>query len=111
MDSDNKGINEIKSKYILKRIFHILEPNKLFKIIKYRKSLQKRLDLNIKDYKEFGQIIIELEINKAKSSLKKTLNYFINTAKYDKSYYHIYFDDNKEEIKRNYITLSDNIKK
>ena len=35
---------------------------------------------------------------------------FINIKKEDEKYYHIYFDINKEEIKRNYINKDDQIK-
>ena len=38
-------------------------------------------------------------------------NYFINSKKFDKFYYHIYFDNNKEEIKRPYITLFEKVRK
>ena len=35
---------------------------------------------------------------------------FINIPDYDKEYYHIYFDNSKEEIKRNYLIKKDKVK-
>ena len=35
---------------------------------------------------------------------------FININKENEKYYHIYFDNNKEEIKRNYLNENEQIK-
>jgi len=63
------------------------------------------LDLSINDYKEcFGLYTsVELEIKIANNEF----NSFINISESDKKYYHIYFDDKKEEIKRNYLNKED----
>ena len=112
MEERNKNFNLIKSKFILKKIFNNIQNNNILKIIKYNKNLQNRLGFGIDDYKEYGKIIIELEfIRKRGYNLCDISNYFINSEKYDKSYFHIYFDNNKKEIKRNYITLFERIKK
>ena len=50
----------LKSKYILKKIFDIMEINKSLKIIQFNKSLQQRLDININNYKEYSEIEIEI---------------------------------------------------
>ena len=50
----------IRSKYILQQIFDYLNEKRCFKIIKYNKNIQKKLDLNISHYKHFQKIEIEL---------------------------------------------------
>ena len=49
---DKANIKKIKAKYILKHIFDLLPRNKCLNIIKYNKSIQNKLDININDYKE-----------------------------------------------------------
>ena len=111
MEEGNKNFNLIKSKFILKKIFNNIQNNNILKIIKYNKNLQNRLGFGIDDYKEYGNIIIELELKPKRGLYFSNLsNYFINSEKFDKTYYHIYFDNNKEEIKRNYITLFEKVK-
>ena len=46
-------LENIKSDYILKIILEYLKRNKLLKIIKCNKKIQKRLDKSINDYKEY----------------------------------------------------------
>ena len=80
-----KSLNNIKSKYILKKIVDNLIKAKLLKLIKYNKLLKERLELGIIDYKNnFEQIEIELI-----PIVKKDKNIFINfTSK--KGYYHYF---------------------
>ena len=71
-------------------------------MIKYDKNLNVRLDININDYKECSEKYssIEIEIKPVKNKYGK----FINIGKKeDERYYHIHFDNSKEEIKRNCI--------
>ena len=88
---------KMRSNVILRKTFNIMEKNKLLKIVKYNKKLQKRLNLSVKDYKEYSIIEIELKIEDNK------YNKFINISSNNEKYYHIYFDDSKEEIKRKYF--------
>ena len=90
-------IENIKSKYILELIFNHLKKKNYFKIIKYNKKIQKEFNLNIKDYKEFSEIIIELIPN------KKYYGSFIHFADKKELYAQIYFNGNNNDIKRNYI--------
>ena len=64
--------------------------------------MQKRLNLSIKDYKEYSQLYSPMEIE-----IKLTYNgyksKFINISDEEKEYYHIYFNNSKEEVKRNYF--------
>ena len=99
-----KGILEkIKSKYILKNVLDNLEEKKLLYIIKYNKNIKKRLYIKINDYKKYHELI-EIEIKPDNNKYGK----FISFIK-DKNYYHIYFNNNKEEIKRNYINENENV--
>ena len=104
--------SNLKSDFIFKKIIMLMKRNKSLSIMKYNKKLQKRLNININDYKEYGKILIELEIIPERDfNLDYFDNYFINSKKYDKSYYHIYFDNNKEEINRPFITLFEKVRK
>ena len=93
----NPIIENIKSGYILSKIYNNIPIKKKLGIVKYNKKIQNRLNLSIKDYKEYYEEI-EIEI----IPCKKKYGEFINIKKNDKLYYHIYFNDNKEEIKNKY---------
>ena len=98
-------LNDRKSKYILKKIFGFLNKKTTFKIIKYNNELQKKINMVIKEY--YFQIEIEIiPVEKSNDAINIFFNYF-----YDTSYYHVYFNDNEEEIKRNYYIKSNKIKK
>ena len=57
--------------------------------------------------KEFFQIEIEvIPVEKSDNAINIFFNYF-----YNKSYYHVYFNDNEEDIKRNYYTKNNEVKK
>ena len=92
----NPIIDNIKSRYILSKIYNNMTIKKKLKIVKYNKRIQNRLNLDVKDYKEYCEI--EIEIIPAKDKCGK----FININKNDELYYHIYFNDNKKEIKNKY---------
>ncbi len=99
---DKANFNNIKSKYILKKIFDKLPKRRLFEVIHYNKKFQNKLDLTIKDFQEFSKIYSSIEI-----AIKPTENIydkFINIPnKKEESYFHIYFNDSRKEIKRNYL--------
>ena len=105
MDNNNL-LKNIKSKYILKQIFENISEYILMKLIKYNKKIQNRLEIGVNDYKKFNQIEIEIiPINREDN------NKFINIQDEDKSYFHIYFNDDKKEIKTKYFTKYDKINK
>ena len=97
----------INNKYILQKIFDNITKLKTLKIIKYNKKIQKRLNININDYKEYPELYspIEIEIK----PITNRYGEFINISNVDKDYYHFYFDNGKEEIKRNYINMGEKI--
>ena len=112
----------IKSKYILLEIFNYIFKIKLFKILKPNNSLKKRINIDIKDYKEcsvlYSSIEIEVipvaDINDLFINIKKGKDKhvpFINIKKGEEKYYHIYFDNNiTQEVKINYLREDDKVK-
>ena len=118
LESNNKTRrNQIKSKnklikircnYFLEKLFNILEKKKSLDLIKYNKKLKKRINININDYKEYLEKYssIEIEIKPVNNEYGK----FINIEKEEEKYYHIYFNNNKKEINRNYINKDEEIK-
>ena len=48
----NLIIENIKSRYILSKIYDNIPKRKNLEIVKYNKKIQNRLNLNIKNYKE-----------------------------------------------------------
>ena len=107
--SKNKFIN-IKSDYFIQKVFGIIQKRISLEIIKYNINIQKRLNININNYKEFSELYssIELEI----IPIQNKYGSFINIDKEeDKIYFHIYFNDNKEEIKKTEIDEEDKVSK
>jgi len=116
MDSSNKASKEnnkenespkpnlimesLKSDYFLQKLYDIMPKKKKLEIVKYNKKIQNRLNLSTKDYREYSETFtpIEIEIIPKKGGSGK----FININKKDKLYYHIYFNDDREEIKNKY---------
>ena len=99
--SQNKFIN-IKSNFVLKKIFNHLDKNKVLKIIRYNTNIKNRLYIDIEDYKSILMDIIPIP-NK--------YGPFINIEEKNKKYFHIYFNDNKEEIKRTELSKGDKVSK
>ena len=79
------------------------------KIIKYNINLQKRLNININKYKDFSEKFssIELEI----IPIQNEFGDFIQIDEEDKKFFHIYFNDNKEEIKKTELNKEDKVSK
>ena len=115
MNSSNKlskektGLNKIKSKdvfkglksdYFLIKLFNNLLKKKSLDIIKYNKNIKERINISIKDYKEYSEIYSSIEIEIKLVNNKYGI--FFNIDKENEKCYHIYLNDNKEEIKRNY---------
>ena len=99
-----KNFENLKSVYFLRKLFDFLKKDKSLSIIKYNKTLQKKLNVNIKDYREYCTIEIELKF--ADNNFGK----FINIPDKEIEYYHIYFDNSNKEIKRNYLKDKEKVK-
>ena len=97
----------LKSDYFLLKIFCNLNKKNALKIVKYNKNFQKRINLNINDYKNYSEIYSSIEIEIIPNNIE--YGEFININKEDESYYHIYFNNNKKEMKKNYIKEEDNV--
>ena len=93
----NYDFRNVKSNFILKKIFDVMNKKKSLLIVKYNKELQNRLNIATEDYIEYFQIEIELKL------VDNKYGKFINISEKDEEYYHIYFNNSKEEIKRNYL--------
>ena len=97
----------LKSKYILQILFNNLSKKKSLDIMKYNKSIKERINISIKDYREYSEMYssIEIEVKPANNQYGK----FININEENEIYFHIYFNNNKEEIKRNYLNENENV--
>ena len=106
-NNNNKNfLKRIRSKYILEQILNNLQTNILLNIIRYNKNIRNKLNKDINDYKkEYSKI--ELEIIPCTNERGK----FINITKKNEANYHIYFNDNKEEIKVNKNEINGKINK
>ena len=98
------NLKNIKSDFIFKKICGYIAKNISLKIMKYNKKLQKRLNTSIDDYVEYLSIVIELKLDDNKYGT------FINISDQEKEYFHIYFDNSNEEIKRNYLEQNEQVK-
>ena len=57
------NLNNVKIKLILKKIFDNITTIKRLNIIRYNKSIQNKLNIDINSYKiEYSQIIFEIQI-------------------------------------------------
>ena len=88
----NPITENIKSRYILSKIIDNIPKNKKLEIVKYNKRIQNRLNLSVKDYKEYSETFtpIEIEIIRSKGEYGR----FIKVDENDKLYYHIIFAKN-----------------
>ena len=97
----------IKADYFLEKVFNNLKKGKTLNIVKYNKNIKRRININTNDYKEYSEKYSSIEIEIKPVSNK--YGEFIK-IKEEEIYYHIYFNNNEEEIKRNYINEDEEIK-
>ena len=100
-------LHRIRSRYVLKDIFALLDTYPRLALVRYNLRLQGKLEMTLKDYQDYGQIEIEL-IPKPITQLKYGKNVFININ--DKNEYKIYFNAEVKHRRRTYITRADNVK-
>ena len=106
----NNQLKNVKSDYFIQKFFGYMTERKYLEAIRYNKSIQKRINININHYKAYSEEYssIELDIIPIKGKYSK----FINIKEEDKKYFHIYFNDNKkEEIENTLLNKDDNISK
>ena len=58
----NPIIENIKSRYILSKIYNNTTIKKKLEIVNYNKKIQNRINLSIKDYKEYSETFTTIEI-------------------------------------------------
>ena len=100
--------NSLKADYFLQKVFNNLERIRSLNIVKYNKNIKKRINLNINDYKEFSEKYSSIEI--AIKPIYNNYGKFNNISEGNEKYYQIYFNNKKEEIKRNYIKENEKIR-
>ena len=63
-NAQSKNIfKNVKSNFILSKVFHSLLKKKLLDLIKYNKNIKDRINISIKDYKEyFSKYIHQLKL-------------------------------------------------
>ena len=84
-------LKNIKSKYVLKKLFSHLIIKTLLGISRYNNKLKKIINLNIDDYKEYSEKYSSIEIEIKIKVVKNKYGEFINIKDEDEKYYHIYF--------------------
>ena len=70
--TEAKGVfKNLKSDYFLRKLFYNLLKKKSLDIIKYNNNIKERMNISIKDYKEYSEIYssIEIEIKPVKNKL------------------------------------------
>ena len=78
--------------------------------IRYNKSIQKRINININHYKVYSEEYSSIELDII--PVKGEYGQFININEEDKKYFHIYFNDNKKkEIENTSLYKNDNVSK
>ena len=60
-------LKNLKSDYFLQKIFDHLQTKKSLEIFKYNKKLQKRLNININNYKEYSEIYSSIYVKMKKN--------------------------------------------
>ena len=109
INSDNI-LQNLKSDYFIQKFFDYIQKRRKLKTIRYNKSIQKRINLNINHYKEYSEKYssIEIEIKPMENKYGR----FIKIKEGDEEYYHIYYNDNKkEEIKSTSLNENDKVSK
>ena len=99
----------LKNDFFLRKLFNNIEKKRALYILKYNKNIRQRININNTEFKEYSEkyTSIEIEIK----PIQNKYGTFINIINEGENYYHIYFDNDKEEIKRNYIKEDEQIKR
>ena len=86
------------------------EKKRFLQIINYNKAFQKKLKISIKDYEEYCHYYssVEIELKMVENKSAEFIN-LSDMSEEEKGHYHIYFDDSKEEIKRNFLKENEKV--
>ena len=106
----NSIIKNIKSEYFLQKIINNLQKIRSLDIIRYSKKIQKMFNITMKNYKDSSELYSSIKIELIPVGNK--FGKFINIPnKEEEKYYHIYFNNIKENINRIDLKENENIKK
>ena len=106
----NNQLRNLKSDYFIQKFFGYMPKRKSLEIIRYNKSIQKRIKININHYKAYSEEYSSIELDIIPNNCE--YGEFINITEEDKKYFHIYFNDNKKkEIKNTSFYKKDNVSK
>ena len=104
------NFNNIKSKYILSKIFKHLTKKKAFKIMNYNKAIQNRLDGDVKYYKKFSETFSTIEIEIIpKADIYGTFDFLKTESK--NIHVYIYFNNKIQKVNKNKLFLYHKINK
>ena len=107
---EEQGLRNLQSDYFIQKFFGYMSERKYLETIRYNKSIQKRINININHYKAYYETktSIELDIIPMKGKYDK----FININEEDEKYFHIYFNNNKKkEIENMSLHRDENVSK
>jgi len=106
----NNKLRNLKSDYFIQKFFGYMPERKSLEIIRYNKSIQKRINKNINHYKAYFETKTSIELDII--PMKGEYGDFIKIKEEDKKYFHIYFNDNKKkEIDNTSLNIDDNVYK
>ena len=92
---EEQGLRNLKSDYFIQKFFGYMSERKYLETIRYHKSIQKRINININHYKAYSEEYSSIELDII--PMKGEYGEFININEEDKKYFHIYFNDNKKK--------------
>ena len=107
---EEQGLRNLKSDYFIQKIFEFMLERKSLETIRYNKSIQKRINIDINYYKAYSETKTSIELD----IIPKKDDYggFINIKEEDKKYFHIYYDDNKKrEVEYILLDFGHNVSK
>ena len=108
--ASNNKLRKLKSDYFIQKFFGYMPKRKSLVTIKYNKSIQKRINININHYKAYSEEYSSIELDII--PMKGKYGNFISIKEKNKKYFHIYFNGNKnKEIENTSLNIDDNISK
>ena len=72
----NPILDNLKSDYFLQKLYDNITKKKKLEIVKYNKTIQNRINISVKNYKEYSENYTKIELNI--KVLKNTKGKFIN---------------------------------
>ena len=103
---EEQGLRNLQSDYFIQKFYGYMSERKSLETIKYNKSIQKRIGININHYKAYSEKYSSIELDII--PLEGKYGSFINIKKENKKYFHIYFNDNKKkEIENTSLNKND----